>query len=104
MSVISFTKESCKNNKEIMNKTLVENLEEHFAMYSLSHIKKLPNIEVGNNGNLYYFIKCDKDEALDIINALSSFQCSHFDNTLMPIFNIVDDGLNIGFFKIKESE
>lgn len=103
MSVINFTKESCKNNKDIINTTLAENFEEHFAMYSLSHIKNLPNIEVANNGEICYFIKCKKDEALDIINVLSSFQCSHFDNTLIPIFNMVKDGLNVGF-KVKESD
>ena len=55
MSVINFTKESCKNNKDIINTTLAENFEEHFAMYSLSTIKKLPNIEVSNDGKLYLY-------------------------------------------------
>ena len=96
MSVITFTKQSCKNN-DIMNKTLVENFEEHFAMYSLSTIKRLPNIEVSNDGKLYYFIKCNEEETMDIINTLSSFQCSNFDNTLIPIFNILEDGLKIEF-------
>ncbi len=96
MSVITFTKESCKNI-DTMNKTLVEHFEEHFAMYSLSTIKKFPKVEVVNNGKLCYIIKCNKKESVDIIDVLSSFQCSNFGNTLIPVFNLIDEGLLVEF-------
>lgn len=96
MSVIDFTHTSCKNNTEIMNKQLVENFEEHFAMYSLNTIKDMHNIEISKD-NDSYIVKCKKKECDEIINKLSSFKCSNFKNTLTPIFTIINGGLKIEF-------
>lgn len=103
MSIIDFTNITCKKNNSITNKALIENFDKHFAMYSLTTIKKLPNIEISSNGEIFYTIKCNKEECQNIINTLSNFQCSHFSDTLVPIFTIIDNGLKIEF-NILESE
>ena len=41
MSLIDFTHLTCKN-EDILNKQIIENFEKHFAMYSLTTIKKIP--------------------------------------------------------------
>lgn len=94
MSLIEFTHKTCKNN-DILNKQILENFEKHFAMYSFTTIKDMPNIEVLNNEA--YIIRGTDEECEEIINALSSFRCSHFNNTLVPIFTMVKEGLRIEF-------
>lgn len=95
MSVIDFTHSSCKN-KDIMNKQIIENFEEHFAMYSLNTIKNIPNIEISKDDN-FYIVKCKSKECNEIINTLSAFKCSNYQNTLIPIFTIIEGGLKIEF-------
>ena len=95
MSIIDFTHSTCKNTN-IMNKQIVENFEEHFAMYSLNTIKNIPNIEVSKD-NEAYIVKGTKEECTEIMNRLSSFRCSHFDTTLQPICTIIKAGLKIEF-------
>ena len=95
MSVIEFTKNSCKN-KDIMNKQITENFEQHFAMYSFTNIKEMPNIEVTKNGDAY-IVKTEANTCKEIINSLSSYRCSHFNHTLIPVFTLIDEGLKIEF-------
>lgn len=94
MSLIDFTHRTCKS-VNILNKQILENFEKHFAMYSFTTIKDMPNIEVLNNDA--YIIRGTDEECKEIINALSSFKCSHFNDTLIPIFTSVEDGLIIEF-------
>ena len=95
MSLIDFTHNTCKT-KDIFNKQLLENFEEHFAMYSFTAIKNMPNIEVTKDNQAYIFKGTD-DECKDIIDTLSSFRCSHYRDTLKPIFTKIKDGLRIEF-------
>ena len=94
MSLIDFTHKTCKSI-DIMNKRIIENFEKHFAMYSFTTIKDMPNIEVLNSEA--YIIKGTDEECKEIINALSSFKCSHFNDTLTPIFTMTEEGLIIEF-------
>lgn len=96
MSIIDFTHLTCKKNNNIMNKQIVENFEEHFAMYSLNTIKDIPNIEVSKYDGTY-IVKGTEDECNEIINRLSSFRCSNFENTLRPVFTLIKEGLCIEF-------
>lgn len=93
--MISFTINTCKNKNTIIQ-TLTNNFEKHFAMYSLTNIKALPSIEF-NSKEVCYFVKCTKEESKEILKALSSFECSHFEDTLVPIFTELDNGLKIEF-------
>lgn len=102
MSIIDFTHLTCKN-KNIMNKQILENFEEHFAMYSLNTIKNIPNIEVSND-NEAYIVKGTEEECIEIKNRLSSFKCSHFENTLQPVCTIIKEGLKIEFKINEESD
>ena len=94
MSLIDFTHQTCKNN-DILNKQILENFEKHFAMYSFTTINDMPNIEVLNNEA--YIIRGTDEECEEIINALSSFKCSHYNDTLVPIFTMIKEGLQIEF-------
>lgn len=100
MSLIDFTHTSCKT-KEKINKQIVENLDEHFAMYSFTAIKNMPNLELTKDNQAYIF-KGSEKECKEIMNTLSSYQCSHFNTTLVPVFTMIDEGLKIEF-KIAES-
>lgn len=95
MSLIDFTHNTCKN-EDILNKQIIENFEEHFAMYSFTTIKNMPNIEVLKNREAY-IIRGTDEECKEIIESLSSFKCSHFDQTLVPIFKMTKKGLIITF-------
>ena len=95
MSLIDFTHTTCKN-EDVFNKQIIENFEKHFAMYSFTTIKKMPNIEVLKNSEAY-IIRGTDEECKEIVNALSSFKCSHFNDTLVPIFKMTDEGLLIKF-------
>lgn len=95
MSIIDFTHNTCKNI-DIMNKQLVENFEEHFAMYSLIKIKNISNIEVSND-NDSYIIKGTEEECKDIVEKLSRLKCSNFNDTLSPIITMISGGLQIEF-------
>lgn len=95
MSITEFTHITCKNN-DIMNKQIVENFEEHFAMYSLTHIENITNIEVSSD-NECYIVRGSEEECKNIINKLSRFKCSNFKNTLSPIFTLIAEGLKIEF-------
>lgn len=95
MSLIDFTHLTCKN-EDILNKQIIENFEKHFAMYSFTTIKDMPNIEVLKNGEAYIFRGTD-EECKEIIESLSSFKCSHFNDTLVPIFKMEDKELLITF-------
>ena len=95
MSLIDFTHNTCKT-KDILNTQIIENFEEHFAMYSFTTIKNMPNIEVTKD-NEAYIIRGTDEECKDIINALSSFRCSHFNDTLVPVFTVVKEGIKVEF-------
>ena len=95
MSLIDFTHNTCKN-KDIFNKQILKNFEKHFAMYSFTTIKNMPNIEVLDNSDAYIF-RGTVEECKEIINVLSSFKCSHFNDTLVPIFTLTEEGLIIEF-------
>lgn len=95
MSLIDFTHKTCKNN-DILNKQILDNFEEHFAMYSFTTIKNIPNIKVLKD-NQSYIIKGTKKECKEIERILSSFRCSHFNDTLVPKFTMVEDGLIVEF-------
>lgn len=95
MSLIDFTHATCKS-EDILNKQIIENFEKHFAMYSFTTIKNMPNIEVLKNGEAYIIRGTDK-ECKEIMDALSSFKCTHFIDTLTPVFTLSDDGLLITF-------
>lgn len=95
MSVIEFTINSCKD-KNTMNKQIIENFEQHLAMYSFTNLKNMPNIEVSKTGNTY-IISAETDTCKDIIDSLSSYRCSNFNNTLIPVFTLIDKGLQIEF-------
>lgn len=94
MSLIDFTHSTCKS-ADIFNKQILDNFEKHFAMYSFTTIKDMPNIEVLNSEA--YIIRGTEEECKEIINALSSFKCSHFNDTLSPIFTLTEEGLIIEF-------
>lgn len=94
MTIIDFTRNSCKN-EDILNKQVINNFEEHFAMYSFTIIKDMPNIEVMDENA--YIIKATKEKCIEIMNSLSKYQCSHFSNTLIPKFTIIEEGLRIEF-------
>ena len=96
MSMISFTNKTCKTS-DLITRTLIDNFEEHFAMYSLTTIKKIPSIEIHNDNELYYTIKCNVKEKDELVKFLLSFRCSHFEKTLIPIFTEIDNGLKIEF-------
>lgn len=93
MTIIEFTKNSCKN-KNIMNKQITQNFEEHLAMYSFTNFKDIPNIEVSNGT---FIIRAETDTCKDIIESLSSYRCSYFDRTLIPVFTLINEGLKIEF-------
>lgn len=95
MSMIDFTHKSCKT-KDKINTQVIKNFEEHFAMYSFTTIKNMPNIEVSKKDNSY-IIKGTEKECKDIVDSLSSFSCSHFHDTLIPIFTKIKEGLKIEF-------
>ena len=95
MTMIEFTKNSCKN-ENILNRQVIENFEEHFAMYSLTTIKDVPNIEVFEDENAY-IIRGNKQECDEIINTLSQYRCSNFYTTLIPVFTLLEEGLKIQF-------
>ena len=95
MSLIDFTHNTCKT-KDILNKQILDNFEKHFAMYSFTTIKNMPNIEVLKN-NEAYIIRGTSEECKEIIKALSSFKCSHFNDTLVPVFTMVEEGLKVEF-------
>ena len=95
MSLIDFTHKTCKNNN-ILNQQILDNFEKHFAMYSFTTIKNIPNIEVLKE-NEAYIIRGTQKECKEIKNVLSSFKCSHFNDTLVPKFTIVKEGLIIEF-------
>lgn len=95
--MISFTTRTCRTS-ELITQTLIENFEEHFAMYSLTTIKKIPSIEIICDKNeVYYAIKCNDKEREELIKFLSSYTCSHFIDTLIPVFTEVDYGLRVEF-------
>lgn len=93
MSLIDFTHNTCKN-KDILNKQILDNFEKHFAMYSFTTIKDMPNIEVENEA---YIIRGTDEECKEIIKSLSSFRCSHFNDTLIPVFTVIKEGLRVEF-------
>lgn len=95
MSLIDFTHNTCKSTN-ILNKQIIDNFEKHFAMYSFTTIKNIPNIEVLKE-NESYIIRGTNEECKEIERVLSSFKCSHFNNTLVPKFTIVKEGLIIDF-------
>lgn len=95
MSLIDFTHKTCKNN-DILNKQILDNFEKHFAMYSFTAIKDIHNIEVLKD-NEAYIIKGTNKECEEIERVLSSYRCSHFDNTLVPKFTMVENGLLVEF-------
>ena len=95
MSIIDFTQNVCKN-KDTINKQIIENFERYFAMYTLSTIKHMPNVEVFKNEKSY-IIKATNKEYDEIINILSRYKCSNFQNTLIPIFTKTNEGLIIEF-------
>lgn len=95
MTMIEFTKNSCKN-ENILNRQVIENFEEHFAMYSFTTIKDIPNIEVFQDENAY-IIRADKQECDEIMNTLSKYRCSNFYATLVPVFTIIEEGLKVEF-------
>lgn len=95
MSLIDFTHSTCKN-KDILNRQIIDNFEQHFAMYSFTTIKQMPNVEVLKDTETYV-IKCTGEECDEIIDALASFKCSHFNDTLVPVFTKIKQGLKIEF-------
>lgn len=95
MTMIEFTKNSCKN-ENILNKQVIENFEEHFAMYSFTTIREIPNIEAFEDQNAY-IVRADKEECNEIIDTLSRYRCSNFHETLIPVFTIIEEGLKIEF-------
>lgn len=95
MSLIDFTHNICKDN-DTLNKQIIDNFEKHFAMYSFTNIKNIPNIEVLKN-NEAYIIRGTNEECKEIERVLSSFRCSHFHNTLVPKFTITKEGLIVEF-------
>lgn len=95
MSLIEFTHNTCKT-KEIFNRQIIENFEKHFAMYSFTTIKNMPNIEVLKDRQAY-IIRGTDEECKEIIESLSSFKCSHFHATLSPVFTMTKEGLIIEF-------
>ena len=95
MSLIDFTHATCKS-EDVLNKQIIDNFEKHFAMYSFTTIKNMPNIEVLKNREAY-IIRGTDEECKEIIEALSSFTCTHFADTLVPIFKKTDKGLLITF-------
>lgn len=95
MSIIDFTHLTCKTTN-IMNNKLIKNFEEHFAMYSLNTIENIPNIEVSKDSEAY-IIKGTEEECTKIMDKITSFRCSHFDNTLYPVCTIIKEGLRVEF-------
>lgn len=95
MSLIDFTHNTCKSN-ETLNKQIVDNFEKHFAMYSFTNIKNIPNIEVLKD-NEAYIIRGTNEECKEIENVLSSFTCSNFNDTLIPKFTTIKEGLLVEF-------
>ena len=95
MSLIEFTQNTCKT-KDIFNRQIIENFEKHFAMYSFTTIKNMPNIEVLKDREAY-IIRGTDEECKEIIESLSSFKCSHFHDTLSPVFTMTKEGLIIEF-------
>lgn len=96
MSIIDFTQNVCKT-REIVNKQITENFEHYFAMYTLSTIKNdMPNVEVSKSENSY-IIKANTKESEEIINNLSKYKFSNFQNTLIPVFTKIDTGLLVEF-------
>lgn len=95
MSLIDFTHSTCKS-EDVLNKQIIDNFEKHFAMYSFTTIKNMPNIEVLKNREAY-IIRGTDEECKEIIEALSSFTCTHFADTLVPTFKMTDKGLIITF-------
>ena len=96
MSMISFTTETCKTS-DLITQALIDNFEKHFAMYSLTTIKKIPSIEIHGKDEFYYTIKCNDKEREELVKFLLSFRCSNFDKTLIPIFSEIKNGLKIEF-------
>ena len=95
MSLIEFTHNTCKNN-DILNKQIIENFEKHFAMYSFTTIKNIPNIEVLKNKEAF-IIRGSSEECEEIESALTNYTCSHFHDTLVPKFTMAKDGLIVEF-------
>ena len=95
MSLIEFTHNTCKNN-DILNKQIIKNFEKHFAMYSFTTIKNIPNIEVLKNSEAY-IIRGTNEECKEIERVLSSFRCSHYHDTLVPKFTMTKEGLIVEF-------
>lgn len=95
MSLIEFTNITCKS-ENIFKRQILENFEKHFAMYSFTTIKDMPNIEALKDSNAY-IIRGTDEECKEIIESLSSFKCSHFSDTLSPIFTLTEEGLIIEF-------
>lgn len=95
MSLIEFTQNTCKNN-DILNKQIIENFEKHFAMYSFTTIKNIPNIEVLKN-NEAFIIRGTNEECEEIERFLTSYACSHYHDTLIPKFTMAKDGLIVEF-------
>lgn len=96
MSMISFTTKTCKT-RDLITQALIDNFEEHFAMYSLTTIKKIPSIEIHGGNELYYTIKCNDKEKDELIKFLVSYRCSHFDKTLIPVIEELDGELKVAF-------
>lgn len=95
MSLLEFTHHICKTD-DVINKELIENFERHFAMYSFTKIKNMNNIDLSED-NEFYIFKGDNNECDDIISKLKSFRCSHFHNTLIPVYTMIEEGLKIEF-------
>lgn len=95
MSIIDFTRSSCKN-KDMINKQITENFEKFFAMYGFTNIKEMPNVKVSRNGD-YFIIEAEQEECDNIVNSLSKFKSSHFQNTLSPKFSKLKNGLKVEF-------
>lgn len=95
MSLVDFTHTICKN-KGTLNTQIVDNFEKCFAMYSFTTIKDIPEIELTKNKKAY-IVRGTDEECKEIIDSLSNFRCSHFNDTLKPKFTMVDKGLQIEF-------
>lgn len=91
-SVIDFTRQVCKN-EDSLNRQLIDNLDQHLAMFSFSNIGHLSNVQAVDN--VYIIAKTKNNTYDEIINKLSSYRCSYFDKTLVPVFTIVEEGLKI---------
>ena len=95
MSLVDFTNSICKN-KNTLNKQIIDNFETLFAMYSFTANTHMQNVELLENKNAY-IIRGTDEECKEIINSLSNFRCSHFANTLKPIFDTSNKGLIVHF-------